>query len=43
MNGCAISKPLPTHGFKWMTEEELENWKNQLHSRSRHGISDKSS
>ena len=25
--GWAMSKPLPTHGFKWMTEEELENWK----------------
>ena len=25
--GWAMSKPLPTHGFKWMTEEELDNWK----------------
>lgn len=25
--GWTMSKPLPTHGFKWMTEEELENWK----------------
>ena len=23
-----MSKPLPTHGFKWMNDEELENWKN---------------
>ena len=22
--GWAMSKPLPTHGFKWMNEEELE-------------------
>ena len=22
-----MSKPLPTHGFKWMNEEELENWR----------------
>lgn len=25
--GWAISKPLPTHGFKWMSDEELEDWK----------------
>ena len=25
--GWTMSKLLPTHGFKWMTEEELENWK----------------
>ena len=25
--GWAISKPLPTQSFKWMNEEELENWK----------------
>ena len=25
--GWAISKLLPTHGFKWMNEEEMENWK----------------
>ncbi|XP_065665393.1 uncharacterized protein LOC136086829 [Hydra vulgaris] len=25
--GWAISKPLPTHGFKWMDENELTNWK----------------
>jgi len=24
--GWAMSKPLPTHGFEWMTEEELDNW-----------------
>ena len=23
-----MSKPLPTHGFKWMELSELENWKN---------------
>ena len=22
----AMSKPLPTHGFEWMSESELENW-----------------
>ena len=26
--GWAVSKPLPTHGFKWMELNELENWKN---------------
>ena len=25
--GYAMSKKLPTGGFKWMTEEELENWR----------------
>ncbi|XP_065642809.1 uncharacterized protein LOC136074419 [Hydra vulgaris] len=25
--GWAMSKPLPTHGFKWMDENEIENWK----------------
>ena len=25
--GWAMLKPLPTHGFKWMNEEELENWR----------------
>ena len=25
--GWAMSKPLPTHGFKWMNEEELEDWR----------------
>ena len=24
--GWAMSKPLPTHGFKWMTQSKLENW-----------------
>ena len=23
-----MSKPLPTHGFKWMETGELENWRN---------------
>ena len=23
-----MSKPLPTRDFKWMDEDELENWKN---------------
>jgi len=23
----AISKPLPTHFFTWMTDKELDNWK----------------
>jgi len=26
--GWAMSKPLPTRGFAWMTDEELDNWKN---------------
>ncbi|XP_065640538.1 uncharacterized protein LOC136073101 [Hydra vulgaris] len=25
--GWAMSKPLPTHRFEWMNEEELKNWK----------------
>ncbi|XP_065654917.1 uncharacterized protein LOC136081522 [Hydra vulgaris] len=25
--GWAMSKPLSTHGFKWMDENEIENWK----------------
>ena len=25
--GYAMCKKLPTHGFTWMTEEELENWR----------------
>ena len=25
--GWAMSKPLPTRGFKWMNEEELEEWR----------------
>ena len=28
--GSAMSKPLPTHGFKWMKVSELETW--ELHS-----------
>ena len=28
--GWAMSKPLPTHGFKWMNVSELETW--ELHS-----------
>ena len=28
--GWAMSKPLPTHGFKWMKKDELETW--ELHS-----------
>ena len=24
----AMSKPLPTHGFKWMKAGKLENWRN---------------
>ena len=26
--GCAMSKKLPTHGFRWMTGEELKDWRN---------------
>ncbi|MCG8374780.1 MAG: DNA polymerase, partial [Balneolales bacterium] len=26
--GWAMSKPLPTHGFRWMTNQELTDWKN---------------
>ena len=25
--GWAMSKPLPTHGFEWMDETELEDWR----------------
>ena len=25
--GWAMSQPLPTHGFEWMSEEELKNWR----------------
>ena len=25
--GWAISKPLPTHGYEWVTEEKLDNWR----------------
>ena len=27
--GWAMSKPLPTHGFEWMDEFDLKDWKNQ--------------
>ena len=27
--GWAMSEPLPTKGFKWMTEKELQDWKGQ--------------
>ena len=26
--GWSMSQELPTHGFEWMNDEELENWKN---------------
>ena len=26
--GEGMSKPLPTHGFRWMTDQEIKNWKN---------------
>ena len=26
--GAGMSKPLPTHGFRWMTNQELKGWKN---------------
>ena len=26
--GWAMSKPLPTHGFKWMKAGKLEKWRN---------------
>ena len=26
--GWAMSKPLPTHGFKWIGSSDLENWRN---------------
>ncbi len=26
--GWAMSNPLPTGGFKWMEEEELDSWRN---------------
>ncbi|XP_060072716.1 uncharacterized protein LOC132552555 [Ylistrum balloti] len=26
--GWAMSKPLPTHGFEWMTDSEMDSWKN---------------
>jgi len=32
--GWAMSKPLPTVGFAWMTEDELNNWCYTLHTSS---------
>ena len=30
--GWAMSKQLPTSGFEWMTDDELDNWKtSELH------------
>ena len=26
--GQAMSQPLPTHGFKWMGDDEFEGWRN---------------
>ena len=28
--GCGMSMLLPTHGFKWMESDKLENWRNHL-------------
>ena len=25
--GWGMSQPLPTHGFEWISEEELKNWR----------------
>src|SRR5271156_816226 len=33
--GWAMSKPLPTNGFKWMSEDKLNNWKS---STSQEGV-----
>ena len=30
--GWAMSQPLSTHGFEWMCEEELKNWRNNASS-----------
>ena len=30
--GWGMSQPLPTHGFEWMCEEELKNWRNNASS-----------
>ena len=26
--GCAMSRSLQTHGFKWMSDDEFEGWRN---------------
>ncbi len=36
--GWAMSQPLPTHGFKWMTDEELNNWATFLHFGGEFGL-----
>ena len=30
--GWAMSKPLPTHGFKWMKVKEMETWEKHIHA-----------
>ena len=30
--GWAMSQPLPTHRFEWMSKEELKNWRNNARS-----------
>ena len=38
--GWAMSRPLPTKGFKWMAEKELQDWNNHTCIlRSRLGVS----
>ena len=38
--GWAMCEPLPVGGFKWMTKEEIKNWKtSSLHLGSGHGVS----
>ena len=32
--GWAMLQPLPTHGFEWMSEEELENWRSHSYETS---------
>ena len=27
----AMSKPLPTSGFEWMTDDEIDDWKHELY------------
>ena len=31
--GRAMSQLLPTHGFEWMTEDELEDWRDMLNGK----------